>query len=72
MGFYYSALPGSEIPESMAFKIAFVIVTVAYVTAMIILFILYKNSVKKIPKPKDDNINKTDNKDKNIKNITNK
>ena len=42
MDIFYIALPGSEIPESMAFKIAFVIVTVLYVIIMIVLFLLNK------------------------------
>lgn len=44
-----------DIPESISFKIAFVIVTVIYVISMIVLLRLYKNAVKKIPKvSKDD------------------
>lgn len=43
-----------DIPESMSFKIAFVIVTVIYVIFMIVLLRLYKNAVKKIPKASKD------------------
>lgn len=60
MDIFYIALPGSEIPESMAFKIAFVIVTVLYVIIMIVLFLLYKKSVKNIPMPKDKDTDRND------------
>ncbi|MDE6020269.1 MAG: hypothetical protein K2H01_04615 [Ruminococcus sp.] len=43
-----------DIPESMSFKIAFVIVTMIYVISMIVLLRLYKNAVKKIPKASKD------------------
>lgn len=54
MNTYFLSLPGSDIPDSPSFKIAFVIVTAVYVISMIVLFILYKNSVRNIPAPKDD------------------
>ena len=61
MDIFCIALPGSEIPESMAFKIAFVIVTALYVITMIVLFSLYKKSVKNIPSPKDKDKDSNDN-----------
>lgn len=67
MDIFYIALPGSEIPESMAFKIAFVIVTVLYVIIMIVLFLLYKKSVKNIPMPKDKDTDRND-KDEDVMN----
>lgn len=66
MGISFLSLPGSDIPDSPAFKIAFVIVTVLYVISMAVLFVLYKKSVKNIPAMKDKDSEGSE--DKNVKN----
>ncbi|MGN0631786.1 MAG: hypothetical protein ACI4JN_10705 [Ruminococcus sp.] len=69
MNIYFLSLPGSDIPDSLSFKIAFVIVTAVYVISMIILFMLYKKSVRNIPAPKDDKKDcAEDEKEKEIRN----
>ncbi len=43
------AVPGSEIPDSPAFKTAFIAVTIIYIIAMIVIFLLLMKQLKKLP-----------------------
>lgn len=45
-----AAIAGSRIPDSPHFKAAFAVVTAVYIISMIVIFLLLRRSLKKLPK----------------------
>ncbi len=49
-------LAGFDIPQSTAFKIAFIAVTAAYIISMVVLFIFYRKAASKLASKKQKSI----------------
>ncbi len=65
--FEITVTPGSEIPDSPYFKAAFAIATAVYVISMIVIFLLLRRSLKKLPKEPNNKENLSEERD-NIRN----